>query len=83
MFFSAAPKCEALWKPASTPLPGYTRPEPSRPILNEKTRVVSDANARSCRSNISFTCSSHESGTPAGAPGSSRVSPLMLRASIF
>ena len=58
------------------------RPEPSRPNLKENTRVVSEMNACSCRSNISFTCSSHESGTPAGALGSSRVSPLVLRASI-
>ena len=31
---------------------------------------------------MSFTCSSKESGTPAGAPGSSRISPLRLRFSI-
>src|SRR5258705_440318 len=31
---------------------------------------MSDANASTCRSNISLTCSLNESGTPAGAAGS-------------
>ena len=39
---------------------------------------MSDANASACRSNISLTCSSNESGTPTGAPGSSRGSPLRV-----
>ena len=64
-----------------TPLSGYARLEPSRAILNEKTRVMSAANASTCRSNISFTCSSNESGTPTGASGSWRGSPLALCAS--
>ena len=42
---------------------------------------MSDAKATACRSNISLTCSSNESGTPIGASGSSRCSPLVLRAS--
>ena len=53
----------------------------SRPVLNEKTRVMSDWNASTWKSNISFTCSANESGTPIGASGSSRCSPLELRAS--
>ena len=44
---------------------------------------MSDANASACRSNISLTCSANESGTPIGAPGSSRGSPLLLYASTF
>ena len=39
---------------------------------------MSDAKASACRSNISLTCSSNESGTPIGAPGSSRGSPLRV-----
>jgi hypothetical protein len=53
--------------------------------LNEKTRVMSAAKASAWMSNISLTCSSNESGTPAGAPASWRDSlpPLdSLRASM-
>jgi hypothetical protein len=34
--------------------------------MNVKTRVTSAWQARTCRSNISFACSSYESGTPTG-----------------
>ena len=40
--------------------------------------AMSAANAIACRSYISLTCSVNESGTPIGAPGSSRGSPLAL-----
>src|SRR5258708_23952292 len=46
------------------PLSGYERPDASRPSLNEKTRVESDANASAIRSIMMCTCSSNESGTP-------------------
>jgi hypothetical protein len=46
-----------------------SRDEASRPILNEKTRVISAAKASAWMSNISCTCSANESGTPAGALG--------------
>ena len=60
-----------------------TRFDTSRLNLNEKMRVVSAANATACRSNISLTCSSNESGTPIGAPGSSRGSPVWFDCSTF
>src|ERR1041385_6079847 len=51
----------------------------SRDNLNDETRVIPDANASACRSNIIRTCSSKsESGTPIGAVGNSRGSPLEL-----
>ena len=65
-----------MWNAAVEPLGAKTRFETSRLNLNEKMRVVSAANATACRSNISLTCSSNESGTPIGAPGSSRGSPV-------
>ena len=49
----------------------------------KETRVIFDTNASTCRSNISFTCSSKESGTPTGACGSALASPLALYFSIF
>ena len=42
---------------------------------------MSDWSASTWMSNISFMCSSNESGTPIGASGSSRASPDELRAS--
>ena len=71
-----------MWKPVFTPLSGYDRPEASRPSLNEKTRVVSAANATAMRSINTCTCSSNESGTPIGASGNWRSSPLAFRASM-
>ena len=75
--------CEPVWNGAVDPLAANTRFETSRLNLNEKMRVVSAANATACRSNISLTCSSNESGTPIGAPGSSRGSPLVFDCSTF
>ena len=43
---------------------------------------MSEAKASACRSNIVSTCSVKESGTPAGASGSSLASPLVLCASM-
>ncbi len=42
---------------------------------------MSVCSASTCRSNSSFMCSENESGTPAGASGSARASPLRLCAS--
>ncbi len=78
---SRPPWCDAGWKPLFVPLSGYARLDASRPVLNENTRVMSDWNASTWKSNISFMCSANESGTPIGASGSSRASPLELRAS--
>ncbi len=75
---SRSPWCDEEWNAPLKPLSGYVRFEASRPSLNAKTRVKSEANASACRSNISLTCSENESGTPIGAPGSSRGSPLRL-----
>ncbi len=72
-----------VWNGVLIPLSGNTRLLVSRLILKDDTRVTSDEKASTCRSNISLTCSSHESGTPNGAAGSSRSSPLALRCSIF
>ena len=63
------------------PLSGYARVDASRPVLNENTRVMSDSNASTWMSNMSFMCSANESGTPNGASGSSRGSPLAFFAS--
>ena len=72
-----------MWNAVGDPLGPNTRFDTSRLILNANTRVTSDAKATACRSNISLTCSSYESGTPIGAPGSSRASPLEFDASTF
>ena len=81
MAFSRPPWCEAGWKARSDPLSGKVRLEASRPVLKATTRVVSVSRASTCRSNMSRMCSENESGTPGGAPGISRGSPLVLRAS--
>ena len=71
-----------MWKPVFTS--GMkTRLLTSRLILKANTRVMSAWNASTCRSIISLTCSSYESGTPFGAPGSSRASPLLFFSSTF
>ena len=75
--------CDAVWNAFGELLGPNTRFETSRLSLNAKSRVMSDAKASACRSNISFTCSSHASGTPIGAPGSSRASPLEFCVSTF
>ncbi len=78
---SRLPWCEAGWNGWFDPLSGKTRFCASRPILNEMTRVMSVCSASTCRSNSSRMCSENESGTPAGASGSARASPLRLCAS--
>ena len=83
MASSLLPWCEAGWNGVVVPLSGWIRFEASRPILNETTRVMSVWKASTCRSNISSMCSAKESGTPAGASGSSRCSPLELNSSTF
>ena len=61
--------------------PDTSRFELSRPSFERRRHAsTSDANASTCRSNISLTCSENESGTPTGASGSSRVSPLQIEA---
>jgi hypothetical protein len=71
--------CEPVWNAALDPLAAKTRFETSRLNLNEKMRVVSACERHRLRSNISLTCSSNESGTPIGAPGSSRGSAGLVR----
>ena len=53
-----------VWNGVLIPLSANTRLLVSRLILKDDTRVTSDEKASTCRSNISLTCSSHESGTP-------------------
>ncbi len=55
-----------VWNGVLNPLSGNTRLLVSRLILNDDTRVTSAEKASTCRSNISLTWSSHESGTPIG-----------------
>ena len=78
---SRLPWCDVGWKAPLDPLSGNTRFCASRPVLNEMTRVRSVCSASTWMSNISFMCSENESGTPAGASGSSRASPLLFCAS--
>ena len=75
---SRSPWCDAGWNGCSEPLSGNTRFCASRPVLKVMMRVMSDWNASTCRSNIRRMCSENESGTPAGASGSSRSSPLLV-----
>src|ERR1017187_5575840 len=70
--------CDRVWNGVLTPLSGKMRLLVSRLILKAETRVISAAKASTWRSNMSFTCSSQESGTPSGAEGSSLVGAAAL-----
>jgi hypothetical protein len=69
----------ALWKPVVTPLSDTNAPT-RRPSLNEKTRVESDA-SHGDQIHQDVDVLFEQSGTPIGASGSARCSPLALRAS--
>ena len=77
------PWCDVGWNGRSSPLSGYTRLVASRDSLRVKTRVMSVWKASTCRSNMSCKCSVKESGTPAGASGRARSSPLAFCSSII
>src|SRR5262245_60122114 len=70
---SAAPEVwDAEWKPVVMPLSGKVRLILSREYIKVDTRVMSAVKASACRSCISFECSCHDCGMPAGAPAPGR-----------
>ena len=76
------------WCGSGTPISGYVRRLPSRPIISVETRVRSACNASACRSNISFDVVGEEHRDAArlldspGSPRACRARRISIRRSI-